>query len=302
MKCSNTIENLYNEQPKIFETFLASTNAKTAMNDFLLNFITKHVSDFKKNENLISLLDIGCGPCAVEKFVLPKLFDRFPKIKIKVTLIDSCAGLQQDVQWLSANVPDPEYYYIQSSIENIQSQEIVKDQQKYDWIICSHLLYYLNNWQTEINRYLSWLADTGVLFVSLRSKNSPILQLQKIFSTLTKKHSTRALVYGENVVENFIDTGIEHQFFVVNSIISIPVLDVYSMPTKVSDLAESENQALQIIKFYTHCELWKNVSDEILHEARTFLLSNVVSDFVQVGVREIYIVAYNRKHTNSYGT
>lgn len=288
----NINSDFYSDKSDVFKAFLSSTNGKTQIGDFLFKFISQEMDTRSPNQRYISLLDIGCGPCTVERYTLPRIMAQYPKLKIKVTLIDSSSKLAQDVSSLSLEVPGPEYLFIQSPLEYIRSNHIIQEEHRYDWIICSHLLYYLDDWKSEIKRVFSWLTDTGVLFIVIRSKESPILKLQKFFSKVSDSYSTSDLVYGEDVVRYLNDIGIKFRFHTVSSSVSLPIMDVYNMPDRVCEIKENiSNRALQIIMFYTHRELWSNITDNVLKDIKAYLIGKTIFDTVELQIKETYILA-----------
>ena len=193
---------LYQENPSIFQRYIALTNQKQILIDkFCKKIIENNIS--KK----LSLLDIGCADGMVTDKIIDKLIQLY---QIEVTVIETSKEL---ISQFKART-DYDIKFINDNVESMDSLP------KSDFILLAHVVSYIDNLEKFIDKVINSLNSKGIALIVVSNDYSDdkkvknILKGQKIEDTISNSVksilSKKKVKYDVEVVESEIDvSGIE---------------------------------------------------------------------------------------------
>jgi len=246
---------LYQENPSIFQRYIALTNQKQILIDkFCKKIIENNIS--KK----LSLLDIGCADGMVTDKIIDKLIQLY---QIEVTVIETSKEL---ISQFKART-DYDIKFINDNVESMDSLP------KSDFILLAHVVSYIDNLEKFIDKVINSLNSKGIALIVVSNDYSDdkkvknILKGQKIEDTISNSVksilSKKKVKYDVEVVESEID---------------------------VSGIEDMNENGKTIIEFFKHKGFEEISSDEINNIRNTIL--NIANE-KKIIKREDYIWIIN---------
>lgn len=246
---------LYQENPSIFQRYIALTNQKQILIDkFCKKIIENNIS--KK----LSLLDIGCADGRVTDKIIDKLIQLY---QIEVTVIETSKEL---ISQFKART-DYDIKFINDNVESMDSLP------KSDFILLAHVVSYIDNLEKFIDKVINSLNSKGIALIVVSNDYSDdkkvknILKGQKIEDTISNSVksilSKKKVKYDVEVVESEID---------------------------VSGIEDMNENGKTIIEFFKHKGFEEISSDEINNIRNTIL--NIANE-KKIIKREDYIWIIN---------
>ena len=193
---------LYQENPSIFQKYIALTNQK----QILIDKVCKKIIENNISKKL-SLLDIGCADGIVTDQIIDKLIQLY---QIEVTVIETSKEL---ISQFKARTD----YDIKFINDNVESMDRLP---KSDFILLAHVVSYIDNLEKFIDKVINSLNSKGIALIVVSNDYSDdkkvknILKGQKIEDTISTSVksilSKKKVKYDVEVVESEIDvSGIE---------------------------------------------------------------------------------------------
>lgn len=187
----------YEKQSSTFQTYIKNTKQKEIL---VKNIIKKITSSFKKDQDFV-FTDVGAGDGKVTIPIINFLKD---KTKLTCNVIepsDLIDVLKQKSNFENIN-------YLKKKIEDVNIP-------KSDFILVSHVLAYLNDYQKTIKSIYTSLKDKGIaLIVTTNPKSGDVqlkIELGRDFASLKNINLTKNII-------NFLETNnITHQLETIPS-------------------------------------------------------------------------------------
>lgn len=167
------------------------------------------------NSKTINILDIGCGPGQLTSLLLKSVKDLlYEEINDSKTIfwdaIDPCKPVLELCKTRCKDIRSKRLrvHFYRSSIEEYMNGP--NDCERYDYIICSHVLYYVSKWEKVISSLISALCPGGELLIAQASKEAELYYLlDKVKPFITNK-SEFSLLSAEEVELTLKKTGISY--------------------------------------------------------------------------------------------
>lgn len=154
----------------ITKDFLSSTNQK----EMAIKYIKDSFHLFPKinKDEDFHFLDMGCGGCYLTQFVLKELSHNYSFIH--ACLMDPSTTLLQvckNNHYLNNNHKCQIIFKTNGLIENNNLASAVNSQ-KFDFILCSHIFFWIENWPFALAELLNVLKPNGLLCIIILSRET----------------------------------------------------------------------------------------------------------------------------------
>ena len=241
---------LYEENPSIFQKFIALTNQK----EILVSKVCKKIQDNYISKEL-SLLDIGCA----DGMVTLQIIDRLKQLyKLDITCIETSKELLDQFKART----DYDINFINESVELLGLLP------KSDFILMAHVMSYINNVEDFLDKIMSSLNSDGMALIVVSNKDSDD---KKVKDSLNSNNNSISAI-----VRNILDKKkIKYDVEIVESEID------------ASGLEEMNEKGKTIIEFLKHKRI-EDISTDEINDIRNKLL-NLANEKKKIIKREDYI-------------
>lgn len=167
------------------------------------NKLLDHIDRDKKNFGCLSgifnkmkidashrfkILDVGCGYGQFSMFFAEEYINRgFDADMLKIHCIDPC----EEILTACEKSFQGKAYYNRAVFSGTPAEKYINEHtnEKFNIIICSHVLYYFPNWRLMLKRLIMSLKPRGTMIVMQASSNCDLYDLYySTFSYLNKKN------------------------------------------------------------------------------------------------------------------
>lgn len=139
------------------------------------------IDKLEDKDSTFNYLDIGCGDGRLTVPILKKLssLKKNGEKSINAYCVDSNPVV---LETLSKKITSDEKFdkvnikYVNECIENVVSK--TNNIKKLDLVLCSHTLYYIDNWHYLINSLLNKINSEGMMCFTIASKNCEVYKLR----------------------------------------------------------------------------------------------------------------------------
>lgn len=181
-----------------------------------------------------SLLDVGSGPGQLTASLL-RLFLRHRK-DLEAYLIEPEPRIMKDLKKRIDSQKlrkAADIYYFKEDLEGflLQSKNL---NQSYDFILCSHVFYYVEDWQGSLERLMGLLKEDGIICVILASRDTELYKLMARVVPFLKIPPWVSLRFGEDYKDMLELKGTK---FVHESISS----NIYFSHNELKNLLDGKN-------------------------------------------------------------
>jgi len=198
-------EKLANNYDEWFKSYLNSTNEKELIATEIANTIKNtELHDNFKNKNKIKILDIGCGNGVLTEKYLKQLSDIFPNKKIEVDAMDVNSKLLKDFK--------QNHLINNKNITiNILEKDFFKEptpKHHYDLAIASHVMYYSDNLERDLQKIQTSLSDSGNAFIFHHSgKDCVLSNLRAKYNPTSSANinQTKEEISQNDIIKNSLD-------------------------------------------------------------------------------------------------
>ena len=153
---------LYQENPSIFQKYIALTNQK----QILIDKVCKKIIENNISKKL-SLLDIGCADGMVTDKIIDKLIQLY---QIEVTVIETSKEL---ISQFKART-DYDIKFINDNVESMDSLP------KSDFILLAHVVSYIDNLEKFIDKVINSLNSKGIALIVVSNDYSDDKKVKNI--------------------------------------------------------------------------------------------------------------------------
>ena len=241
---------LYEENPSIFQKFIALTNQK----EILVSKVCEKIQDNYISKEL-SLLDIGCA----DGMVTLQIIDRLKQLyKLDITCIETSKELLDQFKART----DYDINFINESVELLGLLP------KSDFILMAHVMSYINNVEDFLDKIMSSLNSDGMALIVVSNKDSDD---KKVKDSLNSNNNSISAI-----VRNILDKKkIKYDVEIVESEID------------ASGLEEMNEKGKTIIEFLKHKRI-EDISTDEINDIRNKLL-NLANEKKKIIKREDYL-------------
>jgi len=206
------------------------------------------LSNPKNDENTFNFLDVGSGDGHLAIRTLKTIANSIKFNQIKAILLEPLSEatriLERKLKCVKSPLCDIEVS--QNKVEDwLENKSVKRLKQAYDFILCSHVLYYIEDWQNMILSLIRLMKPYGKLCIVLTSRDSELYRLRERILCKLDVEPDVDIRFGEQVVEllekNNIDFRAEkressiffsnweiHEFFILPETELDPISEVMS--------------------------------------------------------------------------
>jgi SAM-dependent methyltransferase len=220
-----------------FERYIAHTDKHSTILESLSPCIQQIVQEFKDPDILV--LDAGCGPGQLTGRLLEyidHLVGSLQEKKRKViwTCLDSSMEVLQKCKKIceSMNLQHTEINYIENTLEDYLNKKTQKEY--YHLVICSHILYYINNWMAIIKALLGILIQGGELWIVHVARDAEVHRLFENIRPFIKGEPEYLLRFTDDLDCIFQEISIPYS-------LQRPISKVYFNSKEIEDFLTGRN-------------------------------------------------------------
>jgi|GEM_PF-1881824 len=199
----------------------------------------------KKNWNF---LDVGCG---TEEITIP-----IAKLVNETVVVEPS---QKMLKELKNHTKELKIKIIQENIEDIDLEK------KFDFILVSHVLYFIEDWEKLFQKLISYLNKGGYLVIILHAKSGTFYDfLSKFEKKITGKPQVSTYLDARKIFEKM---GLKTKSKIINSKTIIPsveeavILCEFFFETALDKISKEVKKEL-LDYFKSHCKNGKVILDE----------------------------------------
>lgn len=244
--------NLYIENPKIFQKYIALTNQK----QILVDMVCKKIEE-KKGATKLKFLDIGCA----DGYVTTQVIDRISKsYQLEINCIETSIELINEFKTQT----NYDINFINTSVE------LLNKLPKSDFILIAHVVSYIEDLEKFIDKVIDSLNFKGVALIVVSNDYSD----DKKVKNFLKKQNTKDTI-STNVKKILSDKKVKYEVETIMSFIDI------------SGIKNMDKNGKTIVEFFKHKKFEDIPSNEINDIKNTIL--NIANGNDKLIKREDYI-------------